>query len=250
MKTCFFTFLQERYKSFIDFELFEKSFKHFHPEIPLIVFGDKEIEGLINASKGQLNMFNIKATAARTLYDEYDLVVNIDADHIIFSRLDEILSNDYDVACPSNFNEYENVSLSITSYRNNNYNIVPFEYYVQAGLIASGNKSFWDTYETASLRHSRFLTCADNDVLNLVLHFSNFNFKLLDGGWKIDSPKRNAFYGCSSLNLESKCTLVNNVPCINNIPLKCYHIARGHAKPKFNELFNQEIVQWLYERIN
>jgi hypothetical protein len=194
-------------------------------------------------------MFNIKATAAKSLYQDYDLIVNIDADHIIFSRLDEILANDYDVACPSNFNLYENVSISLTSYRDRVYNIVPPEYYVQAGLIASSNKLFWDTYETASLRHAKFMTCADNDVLNMVLHFGNFKFKLLDNGWKLDSPKRKSFYGCSSLNLEKECKIIDNIPCINNIPLKCYHVARGSAKPKFKELFNSETVNWLYDTI-
>jgi hypothetical protein len=249
MKTCFFTFLQDSYRDLIEFDLFEKSFKHFHPDIPLIVFRDSEINKL-QSLNSDLNMFNIKATAAKTLYDEYDLVVNIDADHIIFSRLDEILKNDYDVACPSNYNLYENVSISINSYLNKTYNIVPNEYYVQAGLIASGSKAFWNTYETASLRHSKHLTCADNDVLNLVLHFGNFKFKLLDNGWKYDSPNRKSFYGCSSLNLEKECKIINGIPCINNIPLKCYHVARGLAKPKFSELFNKEIVDWLYDTIN
>lgn len=249
MTCCFFTFLQKRYEQIIDFNLFEKSFKFFHPDIPLIVFKDKEIEELISSTEGKANMFKIKAVAAKTLYNDYDLVVNIDADHIIFSRLDEILENDYDVAAPSNFNLYENVSISLTSYLNKNYNIVPPEYYVQAGLIASSNKNFWNTYCAASLRHAHGLTCADNDILNLVLHFSDFKFKLLDNGWTPDSHSRKSFYGCSSLNLESKCKITNGIPCINGIPLKCYHVARGSQKPKFEELFNREIVDWLYEKI-
>jgi hypothetical protein len=44
VKTCFFTFLQKSYENIIEFDLFEKSFKHFHPEIPLVVFKDEEIE--------------------------------------------------------------------------------------------------------------------------------------------------------------------------------------------------------------
>lgn len=248
MKVCFFTLLQDRYSSCIDFNLFEKSFKHFHPDIPLIVLRDKEINSLIAANPG-VDMYKIKATAAKLFYNDYDLVVNIDADHIIFSRLDEILEGDYDVAAPSNFNEYENVSISIETYRGTRYNIVPERKYVQAGIVASTRKDFWDVYEKASLSHSDSMMCRDNDVLNLVLQFSNFKFKLLDGGWTPDDTDRKSFYGCSSLNLERECIIKGNMPKIRDIQLKCYHIARGGAKPSFNQLFNSDVVKWLYDRI-
>lgn len=248
MKTCFFTILTAEYSRCIEYELFEKSFKHFHPDIPLFVVGESEIQKL-KQENPSLDLYKAKASAAKLFYNDYDLVVNIDADHFIFGRFDEILKGDYDVAAPSNHNNYENVSISIGSYRGNNYNIVPEEKYVQAGLIASTSKAFWDTYEAASLRHADSMTCRDNDVLNLVLQFGNFKFKLLDGGWSPTDPDRSCFYGCSSLALENICTLVNDVPCINNIPVKCYHVARGGAKPTFKQLFNKEITDWLYEKL-
>lgn len=248
MKTCFFTILEGNYSSCIEYDLFEKSFKYFHPDIPLFVIGDDQIKRLKETTPG-LDLYKMKASAAKLFYDEYDLVVNIDADHFIFSRLDEILEGDYDVAAPSNNNNYENVSLSINSYRGNNYNIVTEEKYIQAGLIASTSKDFWKTYEKASIQHADRMTCRDNDVLNLVIQFGNYDFKLLDGGWSPTDPNRKSFYGCSSLALENKCTLVNGVPCIDNIPLKCYHVARGGAKPKFTQLFTPEITNWLYEKL-
>jgi hypothetical protein len=248
MKICFFTFVTESYSQYIEFDLFEKSFKHFHPDIPLFVLRDKEIESL-KQQNSSLDMYNIKATAAKTFYDEYDLVVNIDADHFIFSRLDEIISGDYDVACPSNVNNYENVDIFINTYQNNMYNVVASDQYVQAGLIASTSKQFWNAFETSSIKHAQHMTCKDNDVLNLVLQFGNYKFKLLDGDWLPASSSRNSFYGCSSLSLEHLTTIINNIPCINGVPLKCYHVARGHIKPKFKDIFNTEIVNWFYDTI-
>ena len=249
MKACFFTFLTDSYRELIQFDLFEKSLKHFHPEIPLIVFGQNEINEIITQNPG-VNMFKIKATAAKTLYNDYDLVINIDADHFIFGRFDEILANDYDVAAPSNYNNYENVSLSINSYLNNNYQIVSELSYIQAGLIASGNKSFWDTYEIACLRHVSYLTCADNDILNLVLQFGNFKFKLLDGVPSLNSPKRKCFYGCSSLNLENNIVIINDRPHLNGVPVKAYHVAKGSSKQKFDTIFNSDVVEWFHKTIN
>ena len=248
MKSCFFTFVTDSYAQYIEFDLFEKSFKHFHPDIPLFVLRDADINNLKRKSSS-LDMYNMKATAAKTLYNDYDLVVNIDADHFIFSRLDEILQCDYDVACPSNVNYYENVDISINTYQNNRYNIVDGAQYVQAGLIASRSKQFWNAYESASIKHAHHMTCKDNDVLNLVLQFGDYNFKLLDGDWLPDSTQRHAFYGCSSLTLEHLTTIKNGMPHINDIPLKCYHVARGHIKPKFKDMFNQEIVDWFFDTI-
>jgi hypothetical protein len=248
MKTCFFTIVQSQYRGCIEYELFEKSFKHFHPEIPLFVVDDSEIKNLADKHPG-INLYKIKASAAKLFYNEYDLVVSIDADHFIFSRLDEILKADYDVAAPSNNNQYENVSLSINSYLNNNYNIVSEEKYIQAGLIASTSKSFWDTYESASLRHADYMTCKDNDVLNMVVQFGNFNFKLLDGDWSPTSDERKCFYGCSSLNMEHLAYIKNDEVKINNIPLKCYHVAKGGSKPKFNQLFSEDVQNWFYGKL-
>lgn len=249
MKTCFFTIAQKEYVKCIEFDLFYRSFKYFHPDIPLYVVSDNEIKVLQDNQPG-LNLYNIKASAAKLFYNEYDLVVNIDADHFIFDRFTEILDGDYDVAAPSNFNMYENVSINLTTYRNNTYNIVPELQYIQAGLIASTNKDFWKAYEKASIGYSDYMTCRDNDVLNLVIRFGGFNFKLLDGGWSLNDPKRKSFYGCSSLNLEKDCVIHDNIPKINGIPLKCYHVARGGVKPKFANLFSSDVVNWLYEKIN
>lgn len=250
MKTCFFTILQSGYKNCVQYDLFEQSFKHFHPDVPLFVVGDEDIKKLCAKTPG-LDMYKIKASAASLFYNDYDLVVNIDADHFIFGRMEEILAGDFDVAAPSNFNLYENVHLTIESYNGVTYNIVPQLQYIQAGLIASTSKDFWKTYEKASLQHANHMMCRDNDVLNMVLQFGNYNFKLLDGDYHPMSADRKCFYGCSSLNLENQCIISSDEPRIFNKPVRCYHVARGEgaAKPKFNQLFNADVVNWLYERI-
>jgi len=248
MKTCFFTILQKNYSGCIEHELFIKSFKRFHPDIPLFIVDDIMIEKLMSETPG-LDFYKMKASAAKLFYNDYDLVVNIDADHFIFDRLDEILLGDFDVAAPSNNNNYENVNLSIQSYRGKMYNIVTDEKYIQAGLIASTSKDFWKAYEKASLTHADHMTCRDNDVLNLLIQFGNYNFKLLDGGWTPNDPNRKCYYGCSSLSLEKNVVLVDGKPSIDNRPLKCYHVARGSAKPKFSQLFTPEIQNWFNEKI-
>jgi hypothetical protein len=63
----------------VDFDAFGLSFKKFYPDIDLIVFNDTTIQKLFS-DKPWLNTDNCKASFAKLLYNEYDLVVNVDAD--------------------------------------------------------------------------------------------------------------------------------------------------------------------------
>ena len=69
----------------IDFDSFYKSFKHFHPEIDLIVFDSKVVEE-VQKQKPWINCTNCKASFAKLIYDQYDLLVNVDSDFYFFDR--------------------------------------------------------------------------------------------------------------------------------------------------------------------
>ena len=75
MRACFYTFLTSGYSAFIEVDLFIKSLKHFHPDVPLIIFDQAGIDYLVQKTPG-VDMFKIKATAAKALYDQFDLVIN------------------------------------------------------------------------------------------------------------------------------------------------------------------------------
>src|SRR3990167_779576 len=105
------------------------SFKRFHPDIDLVVFRQDTIDRVFKEKN--INFYMAKPTFAKLLTPFYDLVVNIDADHIVLGRLDEILKGDYDIGCPINKNDFEDVSV----------NNVSEEMYLQGGLIASTNKN-------------------------------------------------------------------------------------------------------------
>ena len=82
----------------LDYAGFIKSLAKAHPNVDVITFDETDLQ------KHNLNYLNAKATFGRILSAEYDLVVNMDADHYVFEPLTEIMEADYDVACPANFN--------------------------------------------------------------------------------------------------------------------------------------------------
>lgn len=219
----------------LDFIGFMNSFKRFHPDIEMRVFNENDL-----AQRG-LNYYNAKATLGRELSQQYDLVVNIDADHYIFARLDEILAADYDVACPANFNQTDNlVGISVMSGINGQSNptiLISNQEYLQGGLIASPNKQFWRHYEfVTKLYYSRFV-CRENDTLNLVAQLYPYKVKVLDGDVDFNSPNHYCYYGCGIYPIEKYCDVKDNQLICDGKHVKAYHFAHGGGKRSYKEVF-------------
>lgn len=245
MKTVFFTvcdtILQRGLPNSrnLDFAGFRNSFKKFHPEIELIVYNESDL------AKHGLNYYNAKATFGRILSETYDLVVNVDSDTYFFDRCEEILKGDYDIACPANYNETDNlvgikVSSGITGEANKGWIVSEVEF-LQGGLIASPNKDFWKHYEYAVDKHYQKFHCYENDVLNLVAYLYPYKVKVLDGNCDFRKPEHKMWYGCSIINKERFAYIDNGKIMLEGKPIKLYHFAHGSAKRKYQDIFNSAV---------
>lgn len=249
MKTVFYTIISDSHYAGCRTDEFIASFKHFHPDIELIIFAQEAIDYHFGRNE-HLNFYNCKAYFAKLLYHEYDLVVNIDADHLILGELKSILQGDYDVACPANYNVFSNASLKIISTGNQTTTFVSDLNYFQGGLIASTSKHFWDAYDYASMKHSHSLHYKENDVLNLILTLCNFKVKYLDGDANFKSNEFHSYYGCASLGQEHLAVVDNGQIKINGKPVIAYHFARaGINKPPVGSLFKKEVTEFIYSTI-
>jgi len=249
MKIVFYTWITHNYKnSVVDFDNFYKSFKFFHPDIELKVFEQNEIDALFNEKKW-LYSDNCKASFAKLLYNDYDLVVNIDSDFYIFDRLEEILKGDYDVAACANYNAVMNVELKKTNLNDIDIQYVSKEKYIQGGLIASTSKKFWDDYEILSEKLSRDLPLRENDVLNILFYNGNYKTKILDGHYDFNSSDFQQYYNCASLGREQNVYVSNDKLYLDCKQVKAYHVARGGIKLRMHELFNKEVNDWFFNKI-
>ncbi len=249
MKTCFYTICSDSHWKGCRADEFIQSFQRFHGIIPLVVFKQADIDREFKEHP-ELNFFNSKAHFARLLYNDYDLVVNMDIDHLVLGTLDSILKADYDVACPANYNTFSNAFLKIMSTGNNEYPLIPETHYFQGGLIASTKKKFWDDYHFASMKHSQNLHYKENDVLNLVLAFNNYKTKYLDGAPVFRDADFHSYYGCASLGREKQVIVSGDGLTLDGKPVKAYHFARsGINKIHPKELFTPEVVEFIYTKI-
>ncbi|HAP01073.1 MAG TPA: hypothetical protein DCQ93_04020 [Bacteroidetes bacterium] len=269
MKTIFYTIIGASHYAGCRTDEMIYTFKKFHPDIELRVFGQADIDRVF-ATDPRLNFYNSKATFALEVYKEHEklfrgdyeiernelLVVNIDADHLIFDRLDSILAADYDVACPANCNAMENSRLltrsesSLIGTRAHENELFSFNEYIQGGLVASTNYDFWKHYEYASLNFSHKFGLMENDVLNIVCKMFPYKFKYLEGHYLSESPDFTAYYGCASLGRERNATVNKGKVYLQGKPIKLYHYARGGVqKPPHSAVWSSPVVDYIQNNL-
>lgn len=228
MRTCFFTIVGDNYYYLAGTPVLINSFKYYHPDIDLIVFRQDMVDKVMG-EKG-ITFYNAKPTFAKLLTDRYDLICNIDCDHVITARLDAIIKGDYDVACPINKNDYENTSVE---------NITE-DMFLQGGLVASTSKKFWDVWEERNKDAMRY-KCKENDIMNLTIYntMPELKLKILD--------KDYGYYGCKSLGRESEFELRGKEVYCRNEKVFAYHHAKGGIeKLNFDQMdFPYEVKQYL-----
>lgn len=231
MKKVCFTIVDDQYYYPVGTHIFVNSFKKFHPDIDLVVFRQDMIDKVFK-EKG-INFYQAKPTFAKLLTDKYDLVVNCDADTVITARLDEVFDQDYEVGGAWNENEYENASLeNITA-----------DMYVQAGMVGSTRKEFWDIWEEANKDAMKYIR-KENDVLNLVWYNNPVVSKMKRVIW----DKEKNYLGCKSLGGEPLFYIEDDKLMYKGEQVKAYHFARGNVFPKldyYSMPLKDEVRDWL-----
>lgn len=217
-KCVFFTIVDDRYYHPVGTEILINSFKKWHPETDLVVFRQDMIDKVF--SEKHVNFYNSKPTFAKLLSPHYERVVNIDADSIILGKLDEIIDGEYDVGAPTNYNDYENMSIEDITEKQ----------FVQAGLVASSRPEFWDIWELANKQAMKY-PAQENSILNLIWYkdpiISKMKRKIFD--------ENKDYYGCKSLNREKEFYLNDGKVMCRKEQVYIYHVARGgQAMPKFD----------------
>ncbi len=232
MKKVCFTAVEDRLYYPEGTHIMVNSFKRFHPDIDLVVFRQDIIDKLFKEKN--INWYQAKPFFAELLFNDYDLVCNMDADHVVTGRLAEVFDNvDYDIGAVWNFNDYENAS----------FENITEEMYLQAGMVASTSKEFWLKWQDINRTAMSYLR-KENDTLNLLAYndpeISKLRLKIFD--------KDKDYYGCKSLGREPLFYIDDDKLMCKHEQVLAYHFARGNVFPKLdipNMPFRDGVKQWL-----
>ena len=216
MKKAAFTCVEDRLYYPEGTHIMVNSFKRFHPDIDLVVFRSDVVDKLFEDKK--INWYQAKPFFAELLFNNYDLVVNIDADTIFLDRMTEVFDNvDYEVGFPWNYNDYENAS----------FENITEEMYLQAGMVASTSKKFWKKWQKINRTAMNYLR-KENDTVNLLVYNQMPELKL-----KIFDKEKN-YYGCKSLGREPEFRVEGDKTMCRGEQVVAYHFARGGQFPKLD----------------
>jgi len=105
-RVCIFTAVQDSRYEYTGTPKLISSFLYFHPEIDFYCFGSEVVDKLFRMDPA-LNWYNSKARMAKLLYNDYDNVIHFDADTMILAPLDEMLTEDYEIAAALNHNWFD-----------------------------------------------------------------------------------------------------------------------------------------------
>ena len=216
MKKCCFVPVDDKRFYKTGTPIMINSFRRFHPDIDLIVFRQDTVDKLF--AKKSIDWYMATPYFAELLMNDYDLVVKMDADHIVLDRMTEVFDNvDYEVGFPWNFNDYENAS----------FENITEEMYLQAGMVASTSKKFWLKWQERNIDNRKYLR-RENDIVNLLVYneMDELELKIFD--------KDEDYYGCKSLGRESEFYIEEGKTMCRKEQVIAYHYARGGVFPKLD----------------
>ena len=177
MKIIAFTIADKNNEKYA--QMLVNSFKKFHPDIKIKVYGDDFIQKQLKFD----NSFFYKATPliASKLLKEYDLVIKLDADQIITGDLSALFAGDYDLGVvyngnPTDVKVYGNISIQGVDVRE----------YFNCGLVAMTNKKLVNHW--LNLCNSKYFNrfqYREQDLMNVIAHFGEYSIKCFDdsGSW-------------------------------------------------------------------
>lgn len=237
----------------------ENSLRKFHSEkeIPFKIITGDELK--TELEKDPNFFYRATPVVAERLLKEYDLVIKIDADSIITGDLNYILkTKDYDVGTVMNWNkkdadQYGLVGIvgSPSSIQNPATWLINPAEYMNCGLVAMRNEKFVHHWSVVCFEE-QFLRCQyrEQDLLNLILYFGNYNFRCFDHGDSIGGMV--SWWGLIGKSEYLKVVLKNDELIVpqaeNNFPkrdtsIKVIHFAGGQGASKYNykTMFTDEV---------
>ena len=224
------------------FEYLKNSFKKFHPNEELVLFGEEKIR-----ATNDPNIFYRAAPyfSKRLMEEGYDCVVKMDADQIIAGRLDHIWEGDFDIGVVFNSNPREDKIYPIRLL-----DINPLRY-VNCGLIVMKSKKFVDHWwKLCTSEHFNHFQYKEKDLLNIMVHFGDYKVRFLDDESKFHGLASKGYWNMIELRGDKLVLPANQEWNTRDYEIAVLHYAGGNNPKKWDDMnirFKPEVAKRLGE---
>lgn len=245
MKTCFFSIATDP-KNMEYYEMMKNSLKKFHPDIPLFLWDAEK------AKKYDDEMFHYRSTPVimKELMNDYELIIQTNADQIITGNLDHVLRGDYDVGVVYNANRVDPKQYGVVSCWD-----IPYTYYYNLGFVAVRSKRFIEHWNKLVFSyHFGNYQYKEQDLLNIMLYYGDYRIKCFD---EYDPKTKESYWnGLISKGEWHRAIMRGDKMVIpksedgypeRDKELKVLHWAGGNngVKMNYKTYFNQDCITYL-----
>lgn len=219
---------------------------HSEEELPFIIIDEEKI----NSYKDPAFFYRATPIIAAELIKEYELVIKMDADQIVFSPLNHIWEHDdYKVGTVLNINRVDPARFGFVTTSV----IDPAEYY-NCGLVAIKSERFIKHW--LDLCYSKYfdrLQYREQDLLNIICHFGDYEVKCFDRYDQINNVS--AWWGLVAKGETMKMVKYDKGVFLprgqdgypdRDTDIKVFHYAGGGNEIKnYRIIFNEEIISYI-----
>ena len=159
---CIVTIATDKDQKYLD--KLKESVTTFHPDIPLVVIGDKEIK-----ESGDTEFIK-RATPSvvNLLLKEYERVIRLPVKSEIIANLSPLLQGDFDI-----YTSHEKTQEEAQKSPYSIWFIAPIEYLRSDFLIAKNNSLVAHWQKMCYQPYFKNYPRGETDMLNILLHYSN-----------------------------------------------------------------------------
>lgn len=251
---------------------FFKSLTKFHSpkEVDMILYTDEarpeELQKLPEGIKivdlkpylqDELFFYRQKPILMEPLLDRYELVIGFDSDQLVLGDLNPILeSKDFDAGVVINYNRFDEKYFPLVEI--GRIGIPPVKYY-NCGLVALRSKAFCHQWLVNCYNEEfNFMQYREQDVLNILCHFGNFNIRCFDMPDGPGNPV--SWWGILGKGEWNRAIVEDNKVMVKkgegptpfpptNVQIRVIHWGSGNASGKCNwaSICSEAMMERIYE---
>lgn len=239
MKTIFFTIADQNNLPYA--KMMERSLKFFHPEAELKIYGEEDIKRIPSREP----YYMAKAFFGKELAEDYDQVINIDADSLVVGSLSDILTAPYEVGCVLNnaITIPDPLERQVCSLDRTN----PL-FYMNAGFVSARSRRFWTWWDSLNQRHFfQAYQFREQDTLNMIFHYGDLHCVNFDDSPGVYGLWLNGYW--PQAVVEGKEIVLPQSVLGARKPLKILHWGGGamSAKMNYRTRFTEEVSNRIAE---